>query len=107
MHRFHFVIVAVLVLTSGPTAILLGDEFSPAKIEFFEKQIRPLLIEHCFECHGEKKKEGGLKLTSRAFVLAGGDNGPVVVPEKPDESSLLKAVEYLGETKMPPKGKLP
>ncbi len=74
--------------------------------EFFEKQIRPLLAEHCQSCHGEKKQEGGLRLTSRELLLKGGETGRAVVPGKPAESLLIKAVGYLGERKMPPKQKL-
>ncbi|MBY0229082.1 MAG: hypothetical protein K2W96_07375, partial [Gemmataceae bacterium] len=68
--------------------------------EGFEKRIRPLLVEKCLSCHGDKPK-GGLRLTSRAALLQGGDSGPAVVPGKPDESLLLKAVRHEGERKMP------
>ncbi|MDB5310187.1 MAG: hypothetical protein JWO38_4389 [Gemmataceae bacterium] len=74
--------------------------------EFFEKDVRPLLVEKCAKCHGDVKPRGGLRLTSRAEVLTGGDNGPAVVPGKADESLLLKAVRYQGEPRMPPQGKL-
>jgi cytochrome c553 len=74
--------------------------------EFFEKEVRPLLVENCQECHGGKKTEGGLSLTSRAAVLKGGERGPAVVPGKPTESLLIKAVSRTGELKMPLKGKL-
>lgn len=74
--------------------------------EFFEKQVRPLLIEHCQECHGDQKQEAGLKFTSREALLRGGDTGPAIVPDKPAESLLIRAVEYLDEPKMPPSGKL-
>ncbi len=75
--------------------------------EEFEKRIRPLLAERCFECHGAKKQSGGLRLDSRAALLKGGDSGPVLVPGKPAESLLVKAVEYGDKLQMPPKGKLP
>ena len=74
--------------------------------EFFEKEVRPLLAEKCAGCHGGTQPKGGLKLTSRADLLRGGDSGPAVVPGKPDESLLLKAVRYQDELRMPPKGKL-
>ncbi len=80
--------------------------FAIADDDFFEKQIRPLLVEHCQSCHGDKKQEGGLRLTSRASAIKGGDTGAAVTPGKPDESLLIRAVEYLGERKMPPKQKL-
>jgi len=79
-------------------------------IEFFEKRIRPVLVEHCFECHsaGPKKSKGGLRLDSKRAALAGGDSGPVITPGKPNESLLIDAVAFGGEfVDMPPSGKLP
>jgi mono/diheme cytochrome c family protein len=74
--------------------------------EFFEKEIRPLLVEKCHKCHDDAKAKGGLRLTSRANILQGGDNGPAIVAGKPDASLLLAAVRQSGELKMPPKEKL-
>jgi cytochrome c553 len=78
----------------------------PGAAEFFEKEVRPLLVENCQKCHGGKKTEGGLSLRSRAAVLKGGERGPAVVPGKPTESLLIKAVNHAGELKMPLNGKL-
>src|SRR5437868_6648827 len=75
---------------------------SPAAVEFFETKVRPLLVEHCQECHCEKKQRGGLRLDTREFLLKGTDNGPGLVPGKPDESRILHAVKYTDEElKMP------
>ena len=80
----------------------------PAAVEHFEKKVRPLLLAQCAKCHGDAKPKGGLALTSRAAALRGGDSGPSVVPGKPAESLLVKAVKYTDEAlTMPPKGKLP
>ncbi len=46
----------------------------------FETKIRPILIKHCYECHGEKKQSGGLRLDSRAGWAGGGDSGPAIKP---------------------------
>jgi mono/diheme cytochrome c family protein/uncharacterized coiled-coil protein SlyX len=78
--------------------------------EFFEKEVRPLLVERCLECHGGRGKKGvqtrgGLDLTSRAKLLEGGNNGAVVA-DKVADSLLLRAVHYRGKTRMPPAGKL-
>ncbi len=74
---------------------------------FFESNIRPILIEHCYECHAEGKKvRGGLLVDSKAALLKGGDTGPAIVPGNPDKSLLMKAILYQGDLKMPPKGKL-
>ncbi len=74
--------------------------------EFFEKEVRPLLIEHCLKCHGDKKPKGGLRLTSRAAVLQGGDSGPAAIAGKPEDSLLIRAVRYADTPQMPPKRKL-
>jgi mono/diheme cytochrome c family protein len=75
--------------------------------EFFESKVRPVLAENCFKCHGPEKQKGGLRLDSRAGLLKGADGEPVVVPGDPDKSPLIRAVRHDGETKMPPKAKLP
>jgi hypothetical protein len=87
---------------------LRAAEPDAAGIEFFEKKIRPVLVEHCYECHSSKSSsfKGGLRLDVREAVLKGGDSGPVIVPGKPEESLLLKAVQY-EDLEMPPQGRLP
>ncbi len=78
-------------------------------VEFFEKKIRPLLTGHCYNCHsaGAKKIKGGLRLDTRAALLKGGDSGPALVPGKPGESLLIKAVRSADpDLQMPPKGRL-
>ena len=80
-----------------------------AGMEFFEKKIRPVLVEHCYECHavGAKKVRGGLLLDSREALRKGGFTGPGLVVGDPDKSLLIRAVRYVDpEMKMPKKGKL-
>jgi hypothetical protein len=88
------------------TLVALSAAAPPEDERFFENRVRPVLSEKCFACHGPKKQQAGLRLDSRAAVLAGGDSGPAAVAGKPTESRLLKAVRHDGELKMPPKGKL-
>ena len=71
--------------------------------DFFEKRIRPVLHEHCTDCHGAEKQKGELRLDSRAAMLEGGESGPAIIAGKPDESLLLKAVRHTEkDLKMPP-----
>ncbi|MCA1964879.1 MAG: DUF1549 domain-containing protein, partial [Prosthecobacter sp.] len=75
--------------------------------EFFEKKIRPLLVEHCLECHGADKQKGGLRLDHATGWQQGGDSGPAIQPGKTEESLLWRAVSYEDrDLKMPPKKKL-
>ncbi len=78
-------------------------------VDFFEKKIRPVLVEHCYTCHAQtaKKLRGGLLLDSREGVRKGGDSGAAVVPGQPGKSLLIRALRQEGELAMPPKGKLP
>src|SRR5262245_705659 len=71
-----------------------SPEFSPAQLDFFERKIRPALVQHCYSCHtGDPKKlKGGLSVETRQSLLDGGDNGPAIVPGDPDKSLLIKAI---------------
>ena len=102
-----FVVAALIGLTFA--AHTRAQEPDAAALEFFEKQVRPILSARCYECHSSKLKEpkGGLRADSRAALLEGGETGPAIVPGKPKEGLFVDAINY-GETyQMPPKGKLP
>lgn len=93
-------VVSSLLITEGK-----GESFSPEQIESFEKTIRPLLVERCYDCHGAHKHENGLRLDSREAILRGSDYGKVVEPGNPAASKLIKAVKgEAGVEKMPKKG---
>ena len=72
-----------------------AEPATPAQLEFFEKEVRPVLADHCYKCHGEKKQKSGLRLDSREFVLKGGEVGPVVVPGKPEVSRLIQSINHV------------
>jgi hypothetical protein len=101
----------LLTLALALPARAAGAEPAREEVEFFERKIRPALVEHCAKCHSAEagnKVKGGLLLDSREHVQKGGDSGPAVVPGDPDKSLLLKAIRYdHDDLKMPPKGKLP
>ena len=76
--------------------------------EVFEKHVRPVLVARCLSCHGGEKAKGGLRLDSRQALMQGGENGPVVVPGRPQQSRLMTAIRHGDENlKMPPGGRLP
>src|SRR4051812_13415594 len=98
---------AALALAFTAPARAAGPD--AAALEFFEKKVRPVLVEHCSKCHSAeaKKLKGGLRLDSRAALLQGGDSGPGLVPGDPDRSRLIEAVGYKNvDLQMPPRGKL-
>ena len=74
----------------------------------FEQHVRPLLAKHCYECHSAQAKQlqGNLLLDTKAGWQHGGDSGPAIVPGKPDDSLLVKAIRYDDDVQMPPSGKL-
>jgi cytochrome c553 len=81
---------------------------SPAssEVDFFEKEIRPILVGSCGKCHGAEKQRGELRLDSRQAMLKGGETGPAIVPGDSEKSLLILAVRHSGDVQMPPKGKL-
>ena len=107
---------AVLFLGAANFFVLAQDAapksetVSAADLDFFEKRVRPLLVQRCFECHSAKaeKLKGGLLLDSREAVLSGGDSGPAAVSGDVEKSLLVQAIRYDNENvQMPPAGKLP
>jgi hypothetical protein len=100
----------LIVTACGTLAVLMSAtvEAAPAiasaDVEFFEAKVRPLLVEHCYECHGDRKQKGGLRLDSRPGWHTGGDSGPALVPGDPAKSLLIEAIGYRNEDlQMPPK----
>ena len=75
--------------------------------DFFENHIRPLIADHCIECHGPSKQEGGLRLDSRNGWQTGGDRGATIAPGDAANSLLMRAVGYEDpDLQMPPSEKL-
>src|SRR5262245_55936740 len=98
---FRAGLVALVATTTS------AADFPAEDIEFFEREVRPLLVEHCHKCHGPKMQKGGLRLDSRAAVLKGGDTGPAIKPGDVKESLLIDAINYDPDGyQMPPTGKL-
>ncbi len=100
--------------------LLLGDELIDKQVidkqaigkpvsdfDFFERKIRPVLVEHCYACHSSQGKqiEAGLRVDSRQSLQRGGESGPAVTPERTEDSLLLAALKY-ESLEMPPDRKL-
>ncbi|MFZ4819716.1 MAG: c-type cytochrome domain-containing protein, partial [Limisphaerales bacterium] len=70
----------------SPEAPRFAGTPSAEQVAFFESRIRPVLVEHCYECHSAQsaKLKGGLLLDSRAGVIRGGDSGPIIAPGDPE-----------------------
>ena len=87
-----------------------GASISAEQLRFFEAKIRPILVEHCYECHAAESDEIGGELTvdTRAGLLRGGERGPAVVPGNPRRGVLLEALRHVdNDLAMPPDQKLP
>src|SRR5262245_37186815 len=97
---------AIIVPLFGASTVAAADD--AARLEFFEKKIRPLLVHNCYNCHSASTNaRGGLRVDDHNGLLHGGGSGPAVVPGNPDKSLLIQAVRHTGEiSKMPPKKKL-
>ncbi len=98
------------MIGSSIAASLWAADVPAVDTEFFERHIRPVLIENCYKCHSAEADElrAGLRLDKPEGWRRGGDSGPAVVPRDPEASLLLKAIRYDEDVSpMPPDRKLP
>jgi len=105
----RFPLTLILATLAAPALPRAADAIPDEQVNFFERKIRPVLAEKCYECHSAqaKKLKGGLKLDTKEGTLRGGDNGPAVVPGKLDESLIIKALKWTDkDMQMPPKKQL-
>ncbi len=109
MHKFARLLGIITIgLYSMVAGLCAAEEPSKQGLEFYEKNVRPILSEHCFECHSIEKStsKGGLILDSRDGMQKGGDEGPAVVPGNLGKSLLIRSIHYTDpELAMPPKKK--
>ncbi|SVD19670.1 uncharacterized protein METZ01_LOCUS372524, partial [marine metagenome] len=92
---FRAITVLALCWTTKDSWAASGD--------FFERKIRPLLLERCGKCHGGEKTKAGLTLTTVEGLRKGGESGPVIISGNPTGSLLIRVVRHTGKLKMPPK----
>ncbi len=110
------ILLVTLILAGGVVYRASADGTSPKpealskeKIQFFETYIRPVLAEHCYQCHSTqaRKLKGKLLLDSRSAIAKGGANGPVLVAGDADKSRLIQALRWTDpDFVMPPNKKL-
>ncbi|MCA9136166.1 MAG: PSD1 domain-containing protein [Planctomycetales bacterium] len=104
----------IRVLVGFAVSVLIGSASLNANgtsddVRFFEQRIRPLLVQHCYECHSEEsgEQQGGLLLDRQSGWIEGGDTNKAVIPGEPDASLLIVAIRYDNEDlQMPPDGRL-
>ena len=106
LYLFATLIILALQPSLAAGSVTTREAVSPEAFEFFEKQIRPLLADKCYACHGPKEQLSSLRLDSREAMIEGGTRGPSLIPGKPQESLLFRAVLHQ-ELKMPLGTKLP
>jgi hypothetical protein len=106
--RYTSVWLPFALVLAGALSISAAEEPKPdpKSIEFFEKQIRPLLVGRCVSCHGQSQQFSSLRVDSREALLKGGNRGPAIIPGDANLSLLAKAIRHDG-LKMPVGGKLP
>src|SRR5262249_43155434 len=89
---------------TSPSELAPGEFTKGSRVDFY-RDIRPILEERCYSCHGPDKQKGGLRLDRKASALKGGDSGPVIQPSKSAESKLIQLVSGADPDKiMPAKG---
>ncbi|MFI4851220.1 MAG: PSD1 and planctomycete cytochrome C domain-containing protein [Gimesia chilikensis] len=99
--------LSLILLSLTVTSLVQAEKPAPG-LELFENKIRPVLIEHCYECHSAATTDikGGLRVDSREAIRSGGESGAAVVPHQTGQSLLLDALRH-ESFEMPPGKKLP
>jgi hypothetical protein len=92
--RYRVAGVTLMVAIAAAWATARADVQAGA----FDTEVAPILAKHCLECHGRSERKGKLSLSTADAALAGGANGAVIVPGKPEESLLW---EYVDSDEMP------
>ena len=102
--------LALVLLAAAPAAVTgqTAPRDEAAAVDFFEKKVRPVLANHCYNCHSAStNSQGGLRVDDRNGLVHGGKSGPAVVPGDPDRSLLIQAVRHTHpRLKMPPRTQL-
>ena len=110
VHRRFKLFVVIFLVSLSILAIWIDSQTVSANsddtTEFFEKQIRPILMTNCSPCHNPQAYIANLDLTTAEGFARGGESGALINQANPETSRLLKVISYSETLKMPPKGKL-
>ncbi len=109
MVRLPSITACVVLNALVPLVLVAEEKANDGDLVFFEKEVRPLLVKHCYECHSEEagKRKGGLWLDRRDAWQTGGDAGPAIVPGEPEKSLLIHSIRYHDpDLQMPPKSRM-
>lgn len=102
--RSRFLAITLGIVFCAVTSAALSVARAGEDEDFFEAKVRPLLHARCLNCHRDAKSGGGLSLESRRAWEQGGESGPVIVPGRPEDSLLWRAVSGAESgLQMPPK----
>lgn len=106
----RLLVFTTMIVSANPLSADSGEDSATerSRIDFFEARIRPVLVQHCYECHAAESAivRGGLQLDSGPAVRQGGDSGAALVPGAPEESLLISALKH-ESLAMPPDARLP
>jgi hypothetical protein len=105
---FSMSVIAAFVFCLEQPAFAAEPKFTPEQLQFFEREVQPILSARCWKCHGaDEKVKANLRLISRQGVLKGGDLGSAIDLKKWEDSRLIQAINWKNDLEMPPTGKLP
>lgn len=99
--RFLVRFLPAIAIVLASRGLFAAEPLTEAET-FFEKEVRPILVQQCQRCHGPRKQESGLRVDSREAIVKGGISGPGIVPGKPAEGTVLAAILHRGDIEMPP-----
>ena len=108
MHRKTPIYLVIFPLF-GISLTTNATELSSDDVEFFESNVRPLLVDNCYKCHSANSERirGGFLIDSKPAILRGGDSGPAIVPGDPANSRIVSMIQRHPDYEaMPPKSKL-
>ena len=98
-------VIGIALISMNLAPVAAQDDAS--KPEFFTTRVKPVFDAHCSSCHEGTNHRGGLSLNTRASMLKGGHDGPVLVPGDPAKSLLVRLIRHEGPANdpmpMPPK----